>query len=266
MVSIKSSVKRNAIVTTGCSCNGKSTMAELFELGLNTTNMGSPLFRTDMSDIIKYGMGLSTPLGDEVRECIPIMARGDYVPDEVIKPLFSNWMSEELPRIETRRGQKIELIILAGIPRTLEQTALLWEWFSRVQFITIQATYEQALDKYRNRLAKKPASKRRQDDAGGEVIFKHRWNIYEQQTAPVIKSLGKHVLELNMSDSLETRLKQTFQHFKENASSPVSKNAANRALFRLNSKIGQIWDRIQEIQSPPPTDAVMRYRRVAAVA
>ena len=258
MVRMKSSAKRNAVAFTGNSCNGKSTIAELTEAALNSKHQKSPLFRIDMSEIISYGLKMETSLGDTVRACIPQMKKGEYVPDNVVRPLFFSWMDEELPQIEDRLGRSINLLIIAGMPRTHAQIDMMSIAFNRFQVINIITTYEQAYSRYLHRLAKMPPEKRRQDDAGGKAVFDNRWKVYEEQTLPALESLGNAVLHVSHAEALNPRLKRVFTFLRNNrTTSPVSANAANTALWRLNSRGHRINEAISCIEAPLPVNQML---------
>ncbi len=121
---------------------------------------------------------ITTDLGKTFLE---YSSRGELVPDEITVKMWAraikarSFLGDFKPRND--------LLVLDGIPRTLEQANLMDELIDVIQIIHLTCDDEQAMFK---RLRRRALKENRHDDADEKVI-RNRWHVYEQETAPVLK-------------------------------------------------------------------------------
>jgi len=82
-------------------------------------------------------------------------------------------------------------LILDGIPRTAEQARLLGDYIDVLKVIHLVCSDEQAMFE---RLRQRALKENRYDDADEKVIRK-RWNVYQDETAPVLECYDQHIVE-----------------------------------------------------------------------
>ncbi len=107
-------------------------------------------------------------------------SRGELVPDDVTVKMWATAI-----RAHTILGQykpHADLLILDGIPRTLEQADLMDEHIEVLRIIHLHCNDERAMFE---RLRRRALKENRHDDADEKVI-RRRWQVYEQETAPVL--------------------------------------------------------------------------------
>lgn len=122
-------------------------------------------------------MDITSDLG---RVFMEYSSRGELVPDDITVQMWARAI-----RARTFLGDfkpRLDLLILDGIPRTLEQAHLMDELIDVVQIIHLTCDDEEEMI---TRLRRRALKENRHDDAD-EKIIRHRWNIYEQETAPVL--------------------------------------------------------------------------------
>lgn len=115
-------------------------------------------------------------------------SRGELVPDEVTVRLWAKamkaWVREDHYR-PTR-----DLLLLDGIPRTVQQAHILEQHIQVQRIIYLTCKNPQEIIE---RLRRRAAKENRSDDAT-ETIIRHRWDVYENQTAPVLKYYPKNLI------------------------------------------------------------------------
>jgi len=145
---------------------GKGTQAALL-----AQRFSIPAIST--GDIFRYNVKNQTPLGVEAKG---FMDRGEYVPDSLTNALVRDRLSQE----DAQKG-----FLLDGYPRTSDQTEelddILRENNTKLD-IVVQLTAD--TNELVRRLAHRAQVEGRADDTS-EVI-RHRLDVYEEQTAPLI--------------------------------------------------------------------------------
>ncbi|WP_411833958.1 adenylate kinase [Pseudoxanthomonas mexicana] len=154
------------LVLLGPPGSGKGTQAARLK-----DYLGVPHIST--GDLLRAEVAAGTPLGLQARE---VMARGDLVSDEILLGMLKDRFSRD----DTRPG-----FILDGYPRNLAQAAALGELLASLGQ-KFDAAVQLAVDneKIIERLAGRAKAEGRADDSPESV--RHRLNVYDQQTAPVI--------------------------------------------------------------------------------
>ncbi len=108
-------------------------------------------------------------------------SRGALVPDDVTVKMWAraikarSFLGDFKPRLD--------LLVLDGIPRTLEQAKLMDELIEVIQIIHLTCNDEEAMFQ---RLRQRALKENRHDDADERVI-RNRWEIYEEETEPVLR-------------------------------------------------------------------------------
>ena len=154
------------LVLLGAPGSGKGTQATRLKEHLQVPHIST-------GDLLRAEVAAGTPLGLQAKE---VMARGDLVSDEILLGMLRSRFSQE----DTRAG-----FILDGYPRNLAQAAALDELLASLGQ-KFDAAVQLAVDNEQiiERLAGRAKAEGRADDTPESV--RHRLNVYDQQTAPVI--------------------------------------------------------------------------------
>ncbi|ATD66292.1 MULTISPECIES: adenylate kinase [Luteimonas] len=160
------------LVLLGAPGSGKGTQAARLKDHLQVPHIST-------GDLLRAEVAAGTPLGLEAKA---IMARGDLVSDAILLGMLEDRFSRE----DTRAG-----FILDGYPRNLAQAAALDALLEKLgapfdAAVQLEVDNEQIIE----RLAGRAQAEGRADDSPESV--RHRLNIYDQQTAPVIAFYRDH--------------------------------------------------------------------------
>lgn len=115
-------------------------------------------------------------------------SRGELVPDDVTVRMWA----KNLQAHQTIGSYKpaSDLLILDGIPRTLEQARLMDKHIHVLNIVHLACSDENAMFE---RLRRRALKENRYDDADEKVIRK-RWEVYEKETAPVLKYFDPDII------------------------------------------------------------------------
>ncbi len=191
---------------------GKGTVAAIAKEALGVPHIST-------GDLFRENIKNETPLGKEVKE---IMAKGELVPDDVTVKM----VKERLRNPDCKNGY-----ILDGFPRTIYQADEL-EKFSKVDYaVNFELDSETIVKRLSGRrickstgkiyhIVSNPPKVEGIDDETGEPLIqrdddkeeaiKHRLEVYDKQTAPLIDYYKKRGLLFNIdaSASPEASLKK----------------------------------------------------------
>ncbi|MFP4145798.1 MAG: adenylate kinase family protein [Phycisphaeraceae bacterium] len=120
---------------------------------------------------------IHSPLG---RVFYEYSSRGELVPDGVTVQMWA-----ENIRAHATIGNykpRTDLMVLDGIPRTLEQAKLLEQHLEVLKVINLHCDDEEAMFE---RLRRRALKENRFDDADEKVI-RRRWRVFEEETQPVL--------------------------------------------------------------------------------
>jgi len=112
-------------------------------------------------------------------------SRGELVPDEFTVQLWKNYI-KGMEMINAFHPET-ELLVLDGIPRNVKQAGLLEDTLDVVKIIYLVCT---DMHKMVERLRRRALKENRIDDANDAVI-RHRLEVYEQTTRPVLDCYPK---------------------------------------------------------------------------
>ena len=160
------------LVLLGAPGSGKGTQAARLKDYLDVPHIST-------GDLLRAEVAAGSPLGLQAKE---VMARGDLVSDEILLGMLKDRFSRD----DTRNG-----FILDGYPRNLAQAAALDQLLADLgqkfdAAVQLVVDNEQIVE----RLAGRAKAEGRADDSPESV--RHRLNVYDQQTAPVIEFYRQH--------------------------------------------------------------------------
>ena len=115
-------------------------------------------------------------------------SKGQLVPDDVTVKMWA----ENIKARATIGHYKprADLLVLDGIPRTLEQAKLMDQHIEVLKIAHLSCSDENAMFE---RLRRRALKENRYDDADEKVIRK-RWEVYEQETRPVLEHYPKDTI------------------------------------------------------------------------
>ena len=146
---------------------GKGTQAAIL-----SDTLGIPAIST--GDIFRTNVTNETPLGLKVKA---IMAKGEYVPDDLTNEIVAHRLSE---------ADAAEGFLLDGYPRTIDQVNELDRILGKDgHALDVVVLLEADIEDVVARLMKRAIEQGRVDDT--EEIIRHRMSVYTEQTAPLIK-------------------------------------------------------------------------------
>jgi adenylate kinase len=126
-----------------------------------------------------------TPLGQEF---VRYSSRGQLVPDELTVQLWKGRIDDE---VRTHRFKPdIDLLVLDGIPRNVNQAKLMSEHIEVLQVFHLSCPNREELSR---RLRKRALKDNRFDDASDEVIDR-RIKTYESESKPMLAYYDKHLV------------------------------------------------------------------------
>lgn len=123
------------------------------------------------------GLDTRTELG---KKFVEYSSRGELVPDEFTIQLWA----ERMDSMESAHTYKpdIDILVLDGIPRTVEQCRILEDYIEMVQVFHLSCPDRGELAR---RMRKRALKEQRLDDASEEVI-QNRISTYENETKPIL--------------------------------------------------------------------------------
>jgi adenylate kinase len=155
------------IILMGPPGAGKGTQAKVI-----AERLAIPAIST--GDIFRKNVSEETDLGREAKR---YMDAGDYVPDEITNAMVRDRVAED---------DAVDGFLLDGYPRTLSQVEELDSMLEAVGS-SLDAVVVLTVDKEEvvARLVKRAQAEGRSDDT--EEVMRHRQDVYEEQTAPLIE-------------------------------------------------------------------------------
>lgn len=116
-------------------------------------------------------------------------SRGQLVPDDVtIKMWHENMHAQTVLSLYKPHE---DLLVLDGIPRNRHQAELLIDHLNVLEIVHLVCPDK---EKMIERLRRRALKENRADDAREDVI-RHRWDVYEQETAPVLEFYPSEIIK-----------------------------------------------------------------------
>ena len=115
-------------------------------------------------------------------------SRGELVPDDITIRIWSQHVYA--CTILGLYKPKQDIMILDGLPRSVNQATLLYRYIEPLMVIHLVVKEKEAMWE---RLRKRALKENRIDDAKEEVIRK-RWDVYERETFPVLNFYPKAIV------------------------------------------------------------------------
>lgn len=145
---------------------GKGTQAQRL-----SETFGIPAIST--GDIFRHNVKNETELGKQAKA---YMDRGEYVPDSLTNDLVRDRLSQ---------ADATDGFLLDGYPRTADQVAELDDILAeKSQQLDAVVMLSADVDEVVRRLLNRAIEQGRADDT--EEVIRHRLDVYEEQTAPLI--------------------------------------------------------------------------------
>jgi adenylate kinase len=108
-------------------------------------------------------------------------SRGELVPDEFTVTLWKNYIKGM--ELVNQFHPETEFLVLDGLPRNVKQAQLLEETINVINVVHLRCT---DMHKMIERLRRRALKENRFDDANEKVI-RHRFEVYEAETRPVLE-------------------------------------------------------------------------------
>jgi adenylate kinase len=134
------------------------------------------LYYFGCGDVLR-SLGSETDNGREVQQRID---RGELVPDELVVSIWEEHMERAVA--EGRFDPDRELLVLDGLPRTVPQAEMLESRLTVERLLYLTCRDERVLIE---RILQRRQQQGRADDAD-ETLIRRRFQIYREQTAPVL--------------------------------------------------------------------------------
>ena len=153
------------IVLLGAPGSGKGTQAAMLQEVLDLPHIST-------GALLRSAVKKETPVCLQAKD---ILGRGDFLPDEIMLHLIE----ERLARPDVATS-----FLLDGYPRNLAQAEALDDLLTRLGK-PLDEAIQSDVDPERilARILRRQAEEHRSDDS--EEVFRHRMEVYEEQTAPV---------------------------------------------------------------------------------
>ena len=149
-------------------------------------------FHLSCGDVFRT-ININSELGQKICE---YTSRGDLVPDDITVELWQENMNAR--KVLNDYKPNTDLLVLDGIPRNAEQAELLTSHIEVLKVVhLVCADKEKMIERLRRRALKE----NRADDAREEVI-RHRWDIYEEESRPLLAFYpSENVIEVDATQS-----------------------------------------------------------------
>ncbi len=122
------------------------------------------------------------------RTFIEYSSRGELVPDEITVKMWQQNMHARTVLSDYK--PRADLLVLDGIPRNVNQAKLLEQHLKVLLIVHLVCSDKEEMIK---RLRRRALKENRVDDAKEEVI-RRRWDIYENETFPVLEYYDKKII------------------------------------------------------------------------
>lgn len=133
-------------------------------------------FHLSVGDVFR-----SIDIGSEQgKEICSFTSEGQFVPDDLTIRIWRNALEAYIGLANYKPRE--DLLILDGIPRNVEQTALIKNYIDVVKIVSFECDCE---DEMVTRIQRRAIRENRADDANEEII-RRRFDIYREKSKPVL--------------------------------------------------------------------------------
>ena len=181
-------MKYKTILLFGAPGSGKGTQGKI--LGTIPS-----FFHCACGDVFR-SLRATNPLA---KQFIAYTSRGQLVPDEPTVKLWRQFIQQESAG---RFHPHADTLVLDGIPRNLRQAEMLADTLDVKAVFYLHCNNSDSLVQ---RLQRRALKENRLDDANLDVI-RHRLDVYDQETKPVLKFYGPNVMHRINSDQPPTQV------------------------------------------------------------
>jgi adenylate kinase len=182
-------LKYRSILLFGAPGVGKGTQGKILGVIPN-------FFHCACGDVFR-NLRADSPLG---RTFIEFSGRGQLVPDEPTIQLWRHFIENN-----TKTGRfnpATDTLVLDGIPRNVQQAKILKNTLDVTAVFYMQSSDEEKLIV---RIQRRAIKENRLDDANLEVI-RDRLHVYENETKPVLKFYGRHLVHRINADQTPAKV------------------------------------------------------------
>ncbi len=182
-------MKYRSILLFGAPGVGKGTQGKILGVIPN-------FFHCACGDVFR-NLRADSPLG---RTFIEFSGRGQLVPDEPTIQLWRHFIENN-----TKTGRfnpATDTLVLDGIPRNVQQAKILKNTLDVTAVFYMQSSDEEKLIV---RIQRRAIKENRLDDANLEVI-RDRLHVYENETKPVLKFYGRHLVHRINADQTPAKV------------------------------------------------------------
>lgn len=182
-------MKYRSILLFGAPGAGKGTQGKVLGVIPN-------FFHCACGDVFR-NLRADSPLG---KIFIEYSSRGQLVPDETTIKLWRQFVEDN-----TQIGRfhpKHDTLVLDGIPRNVAQAKILRDTLNVVAVFLLKSADEEQLIQ---RIQRRAIKENRLDDANLKII-RERLHVYEQETKPVLKFYGRHLVHRINADQTPAKV------------------------------------------------------------
>lgn len=120
-------------------------------------------------------------------------SRGELAPDDITIRIFQNWLESQ--RAADRFRPREQLLLLDGLPRTVEQCELMKKFVDVKVLLHFVCNDEEAMI---DRIRRRAVLENRIDDAS-ESVTRKRFEVYHRETEPVLNYYSDLVRNVDCS-------------------------------------------------------------------
>jgi adenylate kinase len=142
-------------------------------------------FHLSCGDIFR-SLDINSPEGSEIYR---YSSRGELVPDQLTVRIWKRHV-DALSVLSSYKPYE-DLLVLDGIPRSVAQARLLEEHIEVLKIVHLKCSDQESMV---HRIRRRAIRENRADDAQEDVI-RRRFQVYEQETAPVLRHYDPALVE-----------------------------------------------------------------------
>ena len=116
-------------------------------------------------------------------------SHGELVPDDITIKIWEEYI---YAHTTVPYNPHVDLLILDGIPRNVNQAMLMEKHIEVLRLIYLVCEDEEAM---RLRLRRRALEEKRTDDVHEDVI-RHRWKVYQRETQPVVNYYPQSIVRI----------------------------------------------------------------------